>query len=178
MAGTLTVEETWRAVRAALGQPEPTPLPPSKPPKGYGTWREYMDSLPRRWSNDRPECPPAPEAVVLIPMCSPPADKLNRSMLSLINAVRASEGWRARATYALVELPARARALASGQLRQVDAEIVGSIVVRLAAPDGRRGYVAWENGKFTGAWLTSPRTGVMRYGMRAIMAQVKGEGVS
>ncbi len=170
----MTIEETHAAVRRALGLPDPVVLPPSSPPagSGYATWGEYFRALPRRWHDSRTERVPAPDPIVLVPARSPADSEVPASARALINVVRGQDGWSARATYALAELPAHTRVLASGQERATEADLVASLVVRLRAPDGMRGYAAWINGKFDTAWL-----GCERLGARALTARVRGGNV-
>lgn len=165
----MTIEETHAAVRRALGLPEPVFLPPSTPPRGHETWLSYFRALPRRWAQDaRNARAPAPEPIVLVPARAPADSEVPASARALVNVVRGQDGWCARATYALAELPAHTRVLASGQERAIEAEMVETLVVRLRAPDGMRGYACWTNGKFDSA-----RLGCERLGARALTARVR-----
>lgn len=117
-----------------------------------------------------------PKPVVLVGATAPAATQVPGAARSLINAARDS-GWQCRATYAVAEIPAWTRVLAApakdgAKVRQIPAELVETLCVRLAAP-GWRGYAVWSNGRFDSGWLRAGAGMPLRYGQRQIVAVVR-----
>lgn len=118
----------------------------------------------------------APTPVVLVAATSPSGNQLPRGASTLIRAAQ-DAGWRVRATYALAEVPAWRRHLATvardgAHWRDIPAEIVESLCVRLVGPNDVRGFASWRNRRWDCAWLVGP-AGFERHGARSIVDRVR-----
>jgi hypothetical protein len=118
-----------------------------------------------------------PDPVILLGACAPTGAQLPRGAAGLIRAAQDS-GWQVRATYALAEVPAWRRRLVSvakdgARWRDIPAEMLQTLCVRLVSPDGSaRGYACWTNRRFDDAWLNE--AGVLqRHGAGTILARVR-----
>lgn len=184
-AEMLTEADTWAAVQRALddararAQAVADARAPLRVPAGYADWRDYFVHLPVGVDeaggyirSDRyarvVHVVPAP--VVLVPARAPRDDECPRSARALRDVARAA-GWLERATYALAEVPAHTRRMATtGEVRVVSAELVETIAVRLRSQDGAMsGYALWRDGRFADALLAG-----VRVGARALTAMVRG----
>jgi len=119
----------------------------------------------------------APEPRILVPATSPDGSQLPAGARTLVRAAQ-DAGWRVVARYALAEIPAWRRHLASvakdgAHWRDVPAEMVETLCVVLRSPDGVRGFAAWRNRRWDCAWLLGPG-GIERHGARSIVTRLRG----